>query len=75
MSFDIETSSSHGDFSQAIKDYRPLAMSLMDNIQSATEGIHAYAKAVIEEAFAQGGKYADKVYTKTIQVVNNSLRA
>ena len=66
MSFDIETSSSHGDFSQAIKDYRPLAMSLVDNAQHVNGCVISYVRATIEEAFGQGGQFADKVYTKTI---------
>ena len=59
MSFDIETSSSHGDFSQAIKDYRPLAVSVVDNAPAVD------CCRIIEEAFGRGGNFADKVYTKT----------
>jgi DNA polymerase elongation subunit (family B) len=52
-SFDIEASSSHGDFPLAIKNYRKLAQNMVDEWDAKPDGVPAaeYAQSMIRTAF------------------------
>jgi len=70
MSFDIEASSSHGDFPLPIKDYRKLAENIMDYVDSKEElVVREEIKELIMGAFGYGSYVGtgivDKVFTKT----------
>ena len=80
-SFDIEASSSHGDFPLAIKDYKKLATNILENINNhEPEFLNNYnsnlLKKEILSAFDYDNiNYIDKVYPKVsttfIQIENN----
>lgn len=54
MSFDIEASSSHGDFPLPIKDYRKLAENIADYLQEKTEVTTFEIRSLIKGAFGYG---------------------
>jgi DNA polymerase elongation subunit (family B) len=63
-SFDIEASSSHGDFPQAIKDYKKLAQNIVDQFQHERPSAELL-KQCVRAAFGFGAlEYVDVVYPK-----------
>jgi len=78
-SFDIEASSSHGDFPLAVKNYKKLATNIVDlctevgpyydpAIVSKYAGVTEYLKAIVLSAFGVSKRpmeYVDRVYPKT----------
>jgi DNA polymerase elongation subunit (family B) len=78
-SFDIEASSSHGDFPLAVKNYKKLATNIVDlctevgpyydpAIVSKYSGVNEYLKDIVLSAFGLSKRpmeYVDRVYPKT----------
>jgi len=70
MSFDIEASSSHGDFPLPIKDYRKLAENIASRLDDTGEVTQYELRSIITGAFGYG-TYAgspkvDRIYTQPV---------
>ena len=65
-SFDIEASSSHGDFPLPVKDYKKLAQNIIEQFENKSEiNVHDLLKKCIKSAFGFDKlHYIDMVYTK-----------
>ena len=72
-SFDIEASSSHGDFPLAIKDYKKLATNILENLNNNPENIENYNENILKEEINRAFgfvnndmslNYISKVYPK-----------
>ena len=70
MSFDIEASSSHGDFPLPIKNYKKLAIDIIDKIKldNIDDISNQFLKSCIKTAFGYGNeKNINKVYLNSIK--------
>jgi len=79
-SFDIEASSSHGDFPLPVKDYKRLAVNIIDYWKSQKSLSDIKAKALIEKlvlsAFGHGNiEEIDSVYPKQERIDKDELAA
>ena len=68
MSFDIEASSSHGDFPLPIKDYKKLAENIVDYVDKTGGIMEVELRGIIKGAFGYGGwakgDHVDPIYTE-----------
>ena len=79
MSFDIEASSSHGDFPLPVKDYKKLAENIADYIDKIGHIMEAELRGIIRGAFGYGGwaknDAVDPIYTEAPKLSEKRLEA